>query len=164
MVLWTFCSFDSKECNQYLCIPYAKTTVPCLLETGSVHGTGRSYSVFIKMAADLLYIKSRMLLMGFGVRRRVQDPRQEIGRSLAEYQNTENTPTCAPIPLVRELFIRRKSSQFSVPSVTRSCLPSKSLQDMLATFSRLMTTLHDKVFNVYDRFRHEKIALMQELF
>lgn len=123
---------------------------------------------FYKMAADLLYIKSRMLLpVDLEFDEEYQDPRQELVERLLEYQKfrkyTELLTNTSPSS---ELFINRKNSQFRLPFGDEELFGEVSLQDLLFTFSRLMTTITpNKVFNVYESVTvNEKIALMQELF
>lgn len=123
---------------------------------------------FYKMAADLLYIKSRMLLpVDLEFDEEYQDPRQELVERLLEYQKFRKyTELLTNTSGSSELFISRKSSQFRLPFGDEELFPEVSLQDLLATFSRLMTTITpNKVFNVYESVTvNEKIALMQELF
>ena len=123
---------------------------------------------FYKMAADLLYIKSRMLLpVDLEFDEEYQDPRQELVERLLEYQKFRKyTELLTNTSGSGELFISRKSSQFRLPFGDEELFAEISLQDLLATFTRLMTTITpNKVFNVYESVTvNEKIALMQELF
>ncbi|WP_320121079.1 segregation/condensation protein A [uncultured Sphaerochaeta sp.] len=123
---------------------------------------------FYKMAADLLYIKSRMLLpVELEFDEEYQDPRQELVDRLLEYQKFRKyTELLTGTNTSAELFITRKSNQFRLPFGDEELFGDVSLQDLLKTFSRLMTTITpNKVFNVYESVTvNEKIALMQELF
>ncbi|MGE4453203.1 MAG: ScpA family protein [Sphaerochaeta sp.] len=123
---------------------------------------------FYKMAADLLYIKSRMLLpVDLEFDEEYQDPRQELVDRLLEYQKFRKyTELLTGTNTSGELFITRKSSQFRLPFGDEELFGEVSLQDLLKTFTRLMTTITpNKVFNVYESVTvNEKIALMQELF
>ncbi|MGH0052856.1 MAG: segregation and condensation protein A [Sphaerochaetaceae bacterium] len=123
---------------------------------------------FYKMAADLLYIKSRMLLpVELDFDEEYQDPRQELVDRLIEYQKFRKyTELLTNTNASGELFITRKSSQFRLPFGDEELFGEVSLQDLLKTFTRLMTTITpNKVFNVYESVTvNEKIALMQELF
>ncbi len=123
---------------------------------------------FYKMAADLLYIKSRMLLpVDLDFDEEYEDPRQELVERLLEYHkfrkytelltNTEGGP---------EMFIMRKKSQFRLPFGDEELFEEISLQDLLASFTRMMSSITpSKVFNVYESVTvNEKIALMHELF
>ncbi len=125
-------------------------------------------TLFYKMAADLLYIKSRMLLpVELEFDEEYQDPpRQELVDRLLEYQKFRKyTELLTGTNTSAELFITR-SSQFRLPFGDEELFGEVSLQDLLKTFSRLMTTITpNKVFNVYESVTvNEKIALMQELF
>ena len=123
---------------------------------------------FYKMSADLLYIKSRMLLpVDLDFDEEYQDPRQELVEQLLEYQKFRKyTELLTNSGQNGELFIQRKSTQFRLPFGDEELFPDVSLQDLLRTFTRLMTTITpNKVFNVYESVTvNEKIALMQELF
>lgn len=125
-------------------------------------------TLFYKMAADLLYIKSRMLLpVDLEFDEEYQDPRQELVDRLLEYQKFRKyTELLTGTNTSGELFITRKSSQFRLPFGDEELFGEVSLQDLLKTFTRLMTTITpNKVFNVYESVTvNEKIALMQELF
>ncbi len=123
---------------------------------------------FYKMACDLLYIKSRMLLpVDLEFDEEYQDPRHELVERLLEYQKFRKytellTNSCG----TSEFFISRKNSEFRLPFGDEELFADISLQDLLSTFTRLMTTITpNKVFNVYESVTvNEKIALMQELF
>mgnify|MGYP001153366142 CR=1 FL=1 len=123
---------------------------------------------FYKMAADLLYIKSRMLLpVDLEFDEEYQDPRQELVERLLEYQKFRKyTELLTNSSGSSEFFISRKSSEFRLPFGDEQLFGDISLQDLLSTFTRLMTTITpNKVFNVYESVTvNEKIALMQELF
>lgn len=123
---------------------------------------------FYKMAADLLYIKSRMLLpVDLEFDEEYQDPRQELVERLLEYQKFRKyTELLTNTNSSSEFFINRKSSEFRLPFGDEELFGEVSLQDLLSTFTRLMTTITpNKVFNVFESVTvNEKIALMQELF
>jgi len=123
---------------------------------------------FYKMAADLLYIKSRMLLpVDLEFDEEYQDPRQELVDRLLEYQKFRKyTELLTGTSNSTELFINRKDNQFRLPFGDEQLFGDVSLQDLLQTFTRLMTTITpNKVFNVYESVTvNEKIALMQEFF
>lgn len=125
-------------------------------------------TAFYKMAADLLYIKSRMLLpVEIEFDEEYEDPRQELVERLLEYQKFRKyTELLTNTTVSSELFISRKSSQFRLPFGDEELFADISLQDLMLTFNRLITTITpNKVFNVYESVTvNEKIALMQELF
>ncbi|HKM08022.1 MAG TPA: segregation/condensation protein A, partial [Sphaerochaeta sp.] len=123
---------------------------------------------FYKMAADLLYIKSRMLLpVDLEFDEEYEDPRQELVERLLEYQKFRKyTELLTSSGQGSEMFIMRKDSQFRLPFGDEELFDGVTLQDLLASFSRLMTSITpSKVFNVYESVTvNEKIALMLELF
>jgi segregation and condensation protein A len=123
---------------------------------------------FYKMAADLLYIKSRMLLpVEIEFDEEYEDPRHELVEQLLEYQKYRKyTELLTSSGGSGEFRINRKHSQFMLPFGDEELFNDISLQDLLSTFSRLMTSITpNKVFNVYESVTvNEKIALMNELF
>ena len=123
---------------------------------------------FYKMAADLLYIKSRMLLpVDIEFDEEYEDPRHELVEQLLEYQKFRKyTELLTSSGSNAELYIKRKQTQFILPFGDEELFQSVTLQDLLKTFSRLMTSITpNKVFNVYESVTvNEKIALMHELF
>jgi segregation and condensation protein A len=150
-------------------IPISEITEQFLLYLRQAeHSELADLAQFYKMAADLLYIKSRMLLpVDLEFDEEYQDPRQELVERLLEYQKFRKyTELLTNTSTSSELFISRKSSQFRLPFGDEELFAEVSLQDLLTTFTRLMTTITpNKVFNVYESVTvNEKIALMQELF
>jgi segregation and condensation protein A len=131
------------------------------LELGDLTG-------FYKMAADLLYIKSRMLLpVDIEFDEEYEDPRHELVEQLLEYQKFRKyTELLTSTGGSGELYIHRKPTQFILPFGDEELFQEVTLQDLLKTFSRLMTSITpNKVFNVYESVTvNEKIALMNELF
>ncbi|MFA5698148.1 MAG: segregation/condensation protein A [Sphaerochaeta sp.] len=123
---------------------------------------------FYKMAADLLYIKSRMLLpVELEFDEEYQDPRQELVERLLEHQRFKKyTDLLSGTATSSELFISRKPHQFRLPFGDDELFGEVTLDDLLGTFRRLMTQIApSKVFNVYESVTvNEKIALMQEVF
>ncbi len=125
-------------------------------------------TLFYKMAADLLYIKSRMLLpVDLEFDEEYEDPRQELVERLLEYQKFRKyTELLTNTGGSSEMFIMRKDSQFRLPFGDEEIFVGVTLQDLLATFTKMMTSITpSKVFNVYESVTvNEKIALMHELF
>jgi len=123
---------------------------------------------FYKMAADLLYIKSRMLLpVELEFDEEYQDPRQELVERLLEHQRFKKyTDLLSGTATSGELFISRKPSQFRLPFGDEELFGEVTLDDLLATFRKLIKQIApSKVFNVYESVTvNEKIALMQEVF
>ncbi len=123
---------------------------------------------FYKMAADLLFIKSRMLLpVDLEFDEEYEDPRQELVERLLEYQKFRKyTELLTNTGGSSEMFIMRKDSQFRLPFGDEEIFVGVTLQDLLASFTKMMTSITpSKVFNVYESVTvNEKIALMHELF
>lgn len=125
-------------------------------------------TAFYKMAADLIYIKSRMLLpVDLEFDEEYQDPRQELVERLLDYQKFRKyTELLTNTNTGGELYITRKSSAFRLPFGDEELFGEVGLTDLLATFQRLITKISpSKVFNVYEEVTvNEKITLMSEFF
>jgi segregation and condensation protein A len=96
-----------------------------------------------------------------------EDPRQELVERLLEYQKFRKyTELLTKGGGGSEMFIMRKDSQFRLPFGDEELFEGISLQDLLSTFTKMMTSITpNKVFNVYESVTvNEKIALMHELF
>lgn len=123
---------------------------------------------FYKMAADLLFIKSRMLLpVDLEFDEEYQDPRQELVERLLEHQRFKKyTDLLSGTATAGELFISRKPSRFRLPFGDEELFGEVTLDDLLETFRNLIRQIApSKVFNVYESVTvNEKIALMQEIF
>ena len=123
---------------------------------------------FYKMAADLIYIKSRMLLpVDLDFDEEYQDPRQELVERLLDYQKFRKyTELLTGTNTGGELYISRRSSAFRLPFGDEELFGEVALTDLLSTFTRLITRISpSKVFNVYEEVTvNEKITLMSEFF
>lgn len=123
---------------------------------------------FYKMAADLLYIKSRMLLpVEVDFDEEYADPRQELVERLIEYQKFKKyTDLLSNAEQNGELYVSRRATQFMLPFDDQELWSEVTVQDLLHTFARLLKSITpSKVFNVYEEVTvNEKIALMNELF
>jgi len=123
---------------------------------------------FYKMAADLIYIKSRMLLpVDLEFDEEYQDPRQELVERLLDYQKFRKyTELLTGTNTGGELYINRKSSAFRLPFGDEELFGEVGIADLLSTFNRLITRISpSKVFNVYEEVTvNEKITLMSEFF
>jgi segregation and condensation protein A len=123
---------------------------------------------FYKMAADLIYIKSRMLLpVELDFDEEYEDPRQELVERLLDYQKFRKyTELLTDTGSGGQLYVTRKSSAFRLPFGDEELFGNVTLTDLLSTFSRLITKISpSKVFNVYEEVTvNEKIVLMQEYF
>lgn len=125
-------------------------------------------TAFYKMAADLIYIKSRMLLpVDLEFDEEYQDPRQELVERLLDYQKFRKyTELLTGTNTGGELYITRKSTAFRLPFGDEELFGDVGLTDLLSTFQRLITKISpSKVFNVYEEVTvNEKITLMSEFF
>jgi len=123
---------------------------------------------FYKMAAELLSIKSRMLLpVDVEFDEEYEDPRQELVEQLIEYQKFKKyTELLTNGGEGGDIAIARKESTFMLPFSDNDLFKDVTLDKLLATFTKLMKAIApNKVFNVYERVTvGEKIALMDELF
>lgn len=127
-----------------------------------------SISDFYKMAADLLYIKSRMLLpVDIDFDEEYEDPRQDLVERLLEYQKFRRyTDLLASGAADGELFIERKKSSFMVPFEDQDLFENVNVLQLLQTYTNLLSKITPtKIFNVYEEVTvNEKLALMNELF
>jgi len=135
----------------------------------SEHGSElRNLADFYKMGADLLYIKSRMLLPVEVVETdgEYEDPRKELVDRLIEYQKFKKyTELLAKNVKDGEFYIPRKENLFQLPFTDGELLGGVKLSDLMETFSRLMAQVGTgKLFNVYEEVSiNEKKALILEL-
>jgi len=125
-------------------------------------------SDFYKMAADLLYIKSRMLLpVDLEFDEDYEDPRQDLVDQLIEYQKYRKyTELLTRTANSDDLFIERKKSSFIIPFDDQQLFENIDLEKLLNTFSSIMAKISPaKVFNVYEEVSvNEKIAFLTEIF
>ncbi len=127
-------------------------------------------SEFYKMAAELIWIKSQMMLpieVEFG--EEYVDPREELVERLLEYSKFKKYSELLmgsgegdDIPIIR------KPSEFQLPFSDDELWEDVSTKDLMDTFFNMMKNydfVDEKVFNVYENVTEkEKIALMAELF
>ncbi len=127
-----------------------------------------SVSDFYKMAADLLYIKSRMLLpVDIDFDEEYEDPRQDLVERLLEYQKFRRyTDLLASGVGQGDLFIERKKSSFMIPFEDQKLFEDVNVLKLLETYSLIMAKISPtKIFNVYEEVTvNEKLTLMNELF
>lgn len=125
-------------------------------------------SDFYKMAADLLYIKSRMLLpVELDFDEDYQDPREDLVQQLLEYQKYRKyTELLTNTANNDDLFIQRKKTSFMIPFEDQQLFENIDLQALLNTFSSIMAKISPvKVFNVYEEVSvNEKLTYLNELF
>lgn len=125
-------------------------------------------SDFYKMAADLIWIKSQMLLpKDVEFDEEYVDPRDELVQRLLEYSKfrkyselldrQSNEPDYVP---------SRNESEMILPFDDDELLDNNTLQDLFSVFLDLLkkNTIDEKFFNIYeDVSENEKISLMNEL-
>ncbi|MGD1816018.1 MAG: segregation and condensation protein A [Pleomorphochaeta sp.] len=125
-------------------------------------------SDFYKMAADLLYIKSRMLLpVDIDYDEDYEDPRQDLVQQLLEYQKYRKyTELLTNTANSEDLYIERKKSTFMIPFEDQQLFENITLNKLLKTFTSIMEKISPaKVFNIYEEVSvNEKLALMNEIF
>lgn len=127
-----------------------------------------SISDFYKMAADLLYIKSRMLLpVDIDFDDEYDDPRQDLVERLLEYQKFRRYADLLESGIIQgDLFIERKKSSFMIPFEDQDLFENVNVLQLLETYSNIMAKISPtKIFNVYEEVTvNEKLALMNEMF
>ncbi len=123
---------------------------------------------FYRMAADLLYIKSRMLLpIETTMDEEYEDPRKELVDRLIEYQKFKKYTELLTGAAVSDNFhIPRKENFFMLPFQDEDLFKDVSLADLMNTFRNLWEkrTPPAKVFNVFREVTvNEKKTLILEL-
>ena len=124
-------------------------------------------SDFYKMAADLLYIKSRMLLpVTTELDEEYEDPRQELVERLLEYQKYKKySDLLLTGGGADRLYIRRNENFFAVPFEDKDLFEGVDVQMLLRAFVELANrTAPAKIFNLYEEVSiNEKKTLLTEL-
>ena len=122
---------------------------------------------FYKMAADLLYIKSRMLLpVTTALDEEYEDPRQELVERLLEYQKYKRyTDLLLSGGGADRLYIRRNENFFAVPFEDKDLFEGVDVNMLLKAFVALANrTAPAKIFNLYEEVSiNEKKTLLTEL-
>ena len=152
-------------------IPIAVITDQFLDYIRSVESMGlEDLTDFYHMAADLLYIKSKMLLpIEFDEDEELfQDPRADLVQRLLEYQKFKRySQILYESENVEEFVIQRKKMQFLLPFADQELWTDFGVQDLLDTYVGLMkglAKLSPRVFNVFEEVTvDEKTALLLEL-
>ena len=127
-------------------------------------------SEFYKMAAELIWIKSQMMLpieLEFG--EEYVDPREELVEQLLEYSKFKKySELLMGNESGADLVPQRRPSEFILPFSDDELWEDVSTKDLMDTFMEMMKNynfIEEKVFNVYeDVTEKEKMALMNELF
>ena len=120
------------------------------------------------MAANLLYIKSRMLLpVEVDLGDELDDPRRELIDKLIEYQKYKRlSELMEKKEMEVEWAIERKKMQRPLPFAEEASLWEEiDVWDLLKTFSSLVTNLtSERIIDLYEEVSiNEKIALIHEL-
>jgi len=122
---------------------------------------------FHVMAANLLYIKSRMLLpVEIEADDDIEDPRQELVDKLIEYQKFKKlSELMEEKEREAEWVIERKKLQRALPFADEELWEKVDVWDLLKTFSSLMTNLtSERIIDLFEEVTvNEKMALMTEL-
>lgn len=127
-----------------------------------------SVTEFYAMAADLLYIKSRMLLPVENTLddEDMEDPRQELVDKLIEYQKYKKlSELMEEREDENEWSVERKKIQRVLPFEEEGLWEQVDTWSLMKTFSKLVSAYsHDKILSMYEEISvSEKITLMNEL-
>jgi segregation and condensation protein A len=127
-------------------------------------------SEFHSMTAELLYIKSRMLLPVElkGDDGDIEDPRKELVDKLIEYQRFKKlTGLMEEKERAAEWVIERKRLQRPLPFVEETLWEKADVWDLLKTFSSLMSSISisgEQIIDLYEEVSmNKKLTLMMEL-
>ncbi len=124
-------------------------------------------SDFYRMAAELLYIKTKLLLPEETVLDEdYEDPRQDLVDRLIDYQKFKKyTDLLTGVDKSARLYIERKENFFALPFEDKELFKGVTLSDLCRTFSAILAkTPPSKIFNIYQSVSvKEKRALMAEL-
>lgn len=122
---------------------------------------------FHVMAANLLYIKSRMLLpVEIEMDDDLEDPRQELVDKLIEYQKFRKlSELMEEKEREAEWVIERKKLQRTLPFMEEELWEKVDVWDLLKTFSNLMTNLSsERIIDLFEEVTiNEKMSLINEL-
>ncbi len=148
-------------------IPICEITEQFIEYINTHKTTLRNLADFYKMAADLLYIKSRMLLpVEVEFDEEYEDPRRELVDRLLDYQKFKKyTDLLMGVTTSDSFYIPRRENLFALPFEDKDLFKGVTLQTLLETYSKLVKQIApNKLFNVYEEETvKEKIALMGEL-
>ena len=122
---------------------------------------------FYRMAAELLYIKSRLLLpQETQLDEEHEDPRDDLVDRLIDYQKYKKyTDLLTGADKSGRLYISRPENLFAIPFEDKDLFQGVSLEDLSRTFNDILKkTPPSKIFNIYQSVSvKEKRALMMEL-
>ena len=127
-----------------------------------------SLTEFYVMAANLLYIKSRLLLPVEIIAddEEIDDPRQELVDKLIEYQKYKKlSELMEEKESEAEWLFERKKIQRALPFGEEELWEKVDTWDLLKTFSNLVSSYNsERILDMYEEVSvNEKITLMNEL-
>ncbi len=122
---------------------------------------------FYRMAAELLYIKTKLLLpQESELEEEYEDPRQDLVDRLIDYQKYKRyADLLTGADSSDRLTIERPENFFALPFEDSELFSGVTLSDITRTFSSILQkTPPSKIFNIYQSVSvREKRALMSEL-
>ena len=150
-------------------IPIAQITQQFLDYINEHKDSGlKNLADFYRMAADLLYIKSKMLLpVEVEFDEEYEDPRQELVERLLEYQKFKKYTDLLTGAAVGDNFhIPRKENFFALPFLDEDLFKGLTADDLFKAFRTIIEKKAPaKLFNVFEEVSvKEKRACMMELF
>ena len=150
-------------------IPIAQITQQFLDYINEHKDSGlKNLADFYRMAADLLYIKSKMLLpVEVEFDEEYEDPRQELVERLLEYQKFKKYTDLLTGAAVGDNFhIPRKENFFALPFLDEDLFKGLTADDLFKAFRTIIEKKAPaKLFNVFEEVSvKEKRAYMMELF
>ena len=122
---------------------------------------------FYRMAAELLYIKTKLLLPHeTELDEEYEDPRQDLVDRLIDYQKYRKyTDLLTGVDKGGRIYISRPENLFAIPFEDKELFQGVTLSDLFRTFSDILKkTPPSKIFNIHQSVSvKEKRALMAEL-
>ena len=122
---------------------------------------------FYRMAAELLYIKTKLLLPHeTELDEEYEDPRQDLVDRLIDYQKYRKyTDLLTGVDKGGRIYISRPENLFAIHFEDKELFQGVTLSDLFRTFSDILKkTPPSKIFNIYQSVSvKEKRALMAEL-
>lgn len=151
-------------------IPIAQLTGQYILylETADEEVTLEELAEFYGMAAELLYIKSRMLLPHEVESETVfEDPRKNLVERLIEYQKFKKYSELLEKCRVKDDFSAvRKPSGYVIPFSDKDLISGCTVEDLASVFREMLSRVRPEsvVFNIFEGVTvREKTALLSEL-
>lgn len=122
---------------------------------------------FYRLAAELLYIKTKLLLpQQTELDEEYEDPRQDLVDRLIDYQKFKKyTDLLTGVDKSGRIYIDRPENLFAIPFEDKELFKDVTLAELCKTFSEILSkTPPSKIFNIYQPVSvKEKRALMMEL-